>query len=40
MFNSQSVKPKTQKIVFSASIFDAQHFKNGDVRDGDKNFKT
>ena len=30
-----SVKPKTQKLVFTASVFHAQHYKNctGNIRD-------
>ena len=32
------VKPKTQKLVFTVPKFDAQHYKNGAVNDGDENF--
>ena len=32
------VKPKTQNLVFTASIFDALHYKNDAVNDGDDNF--
>ena len=32
------VKPKTQKLVFTASLFDAQHLKNCTGNVGDDNF--
>ena len=32
------VKPKTQTLVFLAYIFDAQHYKNDAVDDGDEKF--
>ena len=32
------VKPKTQKLVFTVSLFDAQHYKNCTSNVGDDNF--
>ena len=32
------VKAKTQKLVFTASLFDAQHLRNCASKDGDDNF--
>ena len=33
-----TVKPETQKLVFTAPKFDAKHYKNGAVNDADENF--
>ena len=35
---SRPVKPKTQKLVFTTSLFDAQHQRNCSGNDGDDDF--